>query len=299
MGVKNADYFSAFFNVKLFEDIEDRNSTEYRNQQRKRALYKCILKKANFDVPSNYKIYFSGFTGGQSVNSGGLTIDEAIKYFDKVDLNSIDEKYKKDEDWNIMFKVFKGTNASGFKALMRHKYLHSQFGKEDYKRTIDTLLREGKIVLVDLSNASTETQQKYIDKLCTYIFSHSMDKFTNGEKPEYIQMYFEEAHNIFPKDDKDLKNIYNRLAKEGAKLQIGISYSTQEVSSISPSILKNTQNWFISHLNNKEEIKKLNSYYDFEDFSNNILRNSDVGFARVKTYSNNFIIPVQINKFEK
>lgn len=299
MGVKNADYFSAFFNVKLFEDIEDRNSTEYRNQQRKRALYKCILKKANFDVPSNYKIYFSGFTGGQPVNSGGLTIDEAIKYFDKVDLNSIDEKYKKDEDWNIMFKVFKGTNASGFKALMRHKYLHSQFGREDYKQKIDTLLRVGKIVLVDLSNASTETQQKYIDKLCTYIFSHSMDKFTNGEKPEYIQMYFEEAHNIFPKDDKDLKNIYNRLAKEGAKLQIGISYSTQEVSSISPSILKNTQNWFISHLNNKEEIKKLNSYYDFEDFSNNILRNSDVGFARVKTYSNNFIIPVQINKFEK
>jgi len=111
-------------------------------------------------------------------------------------------------------------------------------------------------------------------------------------------MYFEEAHNIFPKDDKDLKNIYNRLAKEGAKLNLGISYSTQEVSSISPSILKNTQNWFISHLNNKDEIKTLEKYYDFADFSNSILRNSDIGYARIKTYSNNFIIPVQIKKFE-
>ncbi len=159
-------------------------------------------------------------------------------------------------------------------------------------------MREGKIILVDLSTASTETQQKYIDRLCSHIFAKSMEKFTNDEEPEFIQMYFEEAHNIFPKDDKDLKNIYNRLAKEGAKLKIGISYSTQEVSSIAPSILKNTQNWFISHLNNKDEIKALEKYYDFADFSQNIIRNSDVGFARVKTYSNNFIVPVQIQKFE-
>ena len=95
----------------------------------------------------------------------------------------------------------------------------------------------------------------------------------------------------------NLKNIYNRLAKEGAKLNIGISYSTQEVSSISPSILKNTQNWFISHLNSQDEIKFLEKYYDFGDFSHNIMKNSDVGFGRIKTYSNNFIIPVQIKKF--
>ena len=98
-------------------------------------------------------------------------------------------------------------------------------------------------------------QEKYIERLCQYIFGNSMEKFTNEETPDFIQMYFEEAHNIFPKDDKDLKNIYNRLAKESAKLKIGISYSTQEVSSIAPSILKNTQNWFVSHLNTKDEIK--------------------------------------------
>lgn len=153
-------------------------------------------------------------------------------------------------------------------------------------------------MLVDLSTASSETQEKYIERLCRYIFGNSMEKFTNEETPDFIQMYFEEAHNIFPKDDKDLKNIYNRLAKEGAKLKIGISYSTQEVSSIAPSILKNTQNWFISHLNNKDEVKTLEKYYDFADFSQSIIRNSDVGFARVKLFSNNFIIPVQIDEFK-
>jgi len=62
--------------------------------------------------------------------------------------------------------------------------------------------------------------------------------------------------------------------------------------------LKNTQNWFISHLNNRDELKALEKYYDFADFSNSIIRNSDVGYARVKTYSNNFIIPVQIKLFK-
>ena len=193
--------------------------------------------------------------------------------------------------------MFKGESVSGYKFLTRFNYLHSLKGGNDYKKDIDSALRDGKIVLVDLSTASTETQQKYIDRLCSYIFAKSMEKFTNDIEPESIQMYFEEAHNIFPKDDKDLRNIYNRLAKEGAKLKIGISYSTQEVSSISPSILKNTQNWFISHRNNRDEIRVLEKYYDFSDFSQSIIRNSDIGFARVKTFSNNFIIPVQIEKF--
>ena len=44
-------------------------------------------------------------------------------------------------------------------------------------------------------------------------------------------------------------------------------------------------------------MRTLEKYYDFADFSQSIVRNSDVGFARVKLFSNNFIIPVQIDKF--
>lgn len=304
--IKTADYFKDFRSIDMFDESDDRELKSAKD--RKRAIYKCILYRASFEQKPDYKIKFYRFTLKNSTQDkedkeinkphDGITIKDACKYFENLDFNGVDDKYKQDKQYQALLKVFQAKSVSGYRALMDLKHLHSLQGGNDYKKEIDTALRNGKIVLVDLSTASSQTQEKYIERLCQYIFGNSMEKFTNEETPDFIQMYFEEAHNIFPKDDKDLTNIYNRLAKEGAKLKIGVSYSTQEVSSIAPSILKNTQNWFVSHLNNKDEIKTLEKYYDFVDFSQSIIRNSDVGFARVKLFSNNFIIPVQIDKFE-
>jgi DNA helicase HerA-like ATPase len=144
-------------------------------------------------------------------------------------------------------------------------------------------------------------QNLYSEKICIRIFTDSMGRFINNESNNFIQFYFEEAHNLFPKkEDKDLSQIYNRIAKEGAKLNLGMIYATQEVSSISSNILKNTQNWFIAHLNNDDEIKELRKYYDFSDFADSLIRFSaknDKGFVRMKTYSNPFVVPVQIDRF--
>jgi len=192
----------------------------------------------------------------------------------------------------------KDANVSGYRKLNPFKQYHSPSNTDSFEDAIVTQLRKGQIVIIDLSQGDPQLQATYSERICRRIFRDGMDRFIANEAPNYIQVYFEEAHNLSPKkDDKDLSQIYNRIAKEGAKLRLGMVYATQEVSSISSNVLKNTQNWFVSHLNNQDELKEVQKFYDFEDFVESLRRAPDRGFIRMKTYSNAFIVPVQIDRF--
>jgi len=179
--------------------------------------------------------------------------------------------------------------------------MHTSVNQDPFDQEILTQLRSGRIVIVDLSLGEENVQRMFSERITQKIFRDAMQRFTQTKPNNFIQFYFEEAHNLFPKkDEKTLSQIYNRLAKEGAKLNLGLIYATQEVTSISTNILKATQNWFISHLNNRDEIKELTKYYDFCDFSESLIRfsqDTDKGFVRMKTYSNAFVVPVQVNRF--
>ncbi len=317
-----SDYFGAFLEITLVNDDvikdlrQDNNHGRATTLERIKAAYECVLDKAGFEHDAELTVKFKGKAEINSVTNinpeKGVKLSDAYTWFKAA---WEDEKYANNLDGDLQSvltvllkkKPGKGssTSYSGYKKIEPLRKFHTKTTETSFEDDIVDLLREGKIIILDLSQGDPEVQSKNAKRICTKIFENSMKLFTRNEaeRHNFIQFYFEEAHNLFPKqNEKDLTNIYNRLAKEGAKLRLGIVYATQEVSSISNNILKNTQNWFISHLNNSDETRELKKYYDFGDFTDALIRysnNLDKGFARIKTLSNSFVIPTQIDKFTK
>ncbi len=328
MGEKKivGDYVNNFIAVDLSlpENYESDRSLKTRTD-RKRAAYLCCLKEAGFKIPKEFRVTFPGHSEIDNKTkvypNKGITLEEAAKWFKWVWMNYkscnlfSDYEKKKSKSWAdddlksllIFLTGFKEPGeknpVSGYRKIRVKELhdLHTHTANDAFEKEIPKLLRQGKIIIVDLSQGSPTIQILFSEKICRSIFNDSMKRFVRNFPNNFIQFYFEEAHNLFPKkDDKDLSQIYNRLAKEGAKLHIGMTYATQEVSSISSNILKNTQNWFIAHLNNEDELRELRKYYDFSDFINSLLKFSsgnDKGFVRMKTYTNPFVVPVQVDRF--
>jgi DNA helicase HerA-like ATPase len=193
----------------------------------------------------------------------------------------------------------KGTNnfISGYRILSDAIKFHSPRRNREVTDEIYEHLAAGRIVILDLSVGDAAIREKISKQVASKIFNRSMQQFIDGKLPPNIVVYIEEAHNLIGRKH-DLTETWPRLAKEGAKYRIALVYATQEVSSVHPNILANTENWFITHLNNDREIQELAHFYDFDDFSRSLIRAQDVGFARVKTLSGPFVIPVQIDKFD-
>lgn len=322
----NTRFVTGFKTVDLAqpEDYATNRSAATRHDRRV-AVYLCCLHRAGFQAPPNFRIRF---TANQEVRnvvrqgvdpSRGISLDDAADWWESLwDIYDSDEVFRNyrqqnghewaDEDLKALLVMLNRksrsggrADCSGFRILKPVVEQHTSTVQEPFDQDILNNLRQGKIVIVDLSLGNPEIQRMFSERICSQVFADAIGRFTTTRPNNFIQFYFEEAHNLFPKkEDKDLSQIYNRLAKEGAKLHLGLVYATQEVSSISSNILKATQNWFISHLNNEDEIKELRKYYEFSDFTEGLIRfsqDTDKGFVRMKTYSNPFVIPVQIDRF--
>ncbi|MDP9316783.1 MAG: DUF87 domain-containing protein [Chloroflexota bacterium] len=314
------DYVRAFVNMSL-DEPDPKDIGEYTRWERRVAAYKVLLYKAGFEAPKSYKVKFAANkTVRELVNakadtplsdpSSALTLPEAAAWFEAARKanqqsplpgSSAGSTWIDDSLSNLLDMITQKRGSSSY--ISGHRILsdavkyHSPRRTTDVAEEIYNYLVQGKIVILDLSVGDPTLREKISKQVAGTIFQNSMQRFVEGQVPPNIVVYVEEAHNLMGRE-MDLTETWPRLAKEGAKYRIGLVYATQEVSSMHSNILANTENWFITHLNNEREIRELAHFYDFGDFSRSLVRAQDVGFARVKTLSSPFVIPTQIDKFD-
>lgn len=198
----------------------------------------------------------------------------------------------------LEFLVPTGTSSSGPLILRPYLKYHSKDAGKFNEEIIEHL-DQGKTVILDLGNETDNIRRFFSNVLSADVFHHQENKFVeNTLKKHFVQLYFEEAHNLFPISDKEITGIYARFAKEGAKFHIGMVYSTQSPSTINKELLAQTENFFVGHLSSQDEAHSLTRLQvAFEGVEQDIMRSKTPGFMRMLTMSNRFVIPVQAKLF--
>ncbi|GAB7526774.1 helicase HerA domain-containing protein [Paraburkholderia sp. 2C] len=220
-----------------------------------------------------------------------------------VDFNNeyISDSKNSGENWadqNLLRVLEMYRYPNGARSVARLSPYHEPNNTKDFAVEIYDELVSGKLVIIDQAGGDPYLNEAAARRIMWAVFKGNQRAFISGLTPPDILIYVEEAHNLLPPSKADdLKDVWVRTAKEGSKYRIGLVYATQEVSSIQKNILKNTANWFISHLNNTDETRELKKFYDFSNFEDSILRVQNRGFLRVKMLSNPYINPIQIERF--
>jgi len=325
-------YITSFSNVQMpsLETIKSTPLNEKTRPIRKIQLFWAILNEAGFASDEN-RLLRLGLTSPnaknfdphfkqslrdaayQSINttvpSDPSTLDEMCAEFkvinqfrrsnpDSPELRS-GSKALLDADDCALLDFFNPNSGSGPTILRAYQSYHSP-NAGDFINEILGEMDQGRTVILDLGNANDSIRRYFSDLLSKSVFNHQEKKFVNNELGgNYFQLYFEEAHNLFPPNNNDLTGVYARFAKEGAKFHIGMVYSTQSPSTISKELLTQTENFFVGHLSSQDETKSLSRLQiAFSGIEDDILRAKTPGYMRMLTMSHRFIVPVQAYKFE-
>lgn len=331
---KTSNYIRSFASVQLpsIESIAEMPDSDKTRPIRKIQMFWAILKEAgfaadearlraknlvgpyakHFDPHFNKKLREAAYQAVQGLGTPPAApsdLDELVHemkimaQFRRDDPNNpvlmSGSKPMFDSDDVSLLDFLSPKSGSGPKVLQAYKSFHAP-NAGDFVNEILELLDAGKTVILDLGNATDQIRRYFADMLSKAVFAHQEKKFvSNNLGNRYIQLYFEEAHNLFPPDSKDLTGVYARFAKEGAKFHIGMVYSTQSPSTINKELLAQTENFFVGHLSSQDETKALSRLQiAFSGIEEDILRAKTPGYMRMLTMSHRFVVPTQAVKFE-
>lgn len=329
----SSDYVKDFAGTSFTETPNNQSASNH--AQRARMVLYASLMRAGFDVPANYRLranikrdlqdkIVNGITapvtvpglGGSPFTQAGQTanlvtvgakdleavVDKIVELRIALDPDAVD--FTKDIRWKSVEPIFTtktSTNQTvrGWRNLNPLRPFHSPLTQQDPALEIYDELVVGRIVIVDLHVGAEAITKALSESITRRLLSKQTDAFTSGKEPPRIQVMLEEAHNLFSSDRyKNDLDVWVKLAKEASKLNLGMTYATQEVSGVAHQVKANTANWVVAHLNNTTEVNELAKFYDFQSFKEAIIASEDRGYVRLKTLSSPYIVPVQIDRYD-
>lgn len=323
-GRDTSDYIRSFLaaDIPPIESLKELQPSEERRSRRKILMYWAILHRAGYaadyrklgklikvdpglNQDARKRIYGVDDVGAcpdiDSLQALAIEFERAaeVDRASKLKSSSSKDLFDAGDEAILGFLKPVSTISTG-PAIVRPflKYHDREAG--DFVQEIIELLEDGQTVILDLGNAPPEVMEYFSAHLSTAVFHRQVEKFSSNELGDhYVQMYFEEAHNLFPAQTARDVDIYQRLAKEGAKYHIGMVYCTQSPTTINRDLLAQTENFFVAHLSSQEDVNalgKVNIAYD--SIKDDIMRTRTVGYVRMLTRSHRFVVPVQVRKFE-
>ena len=217
-----------------------------------------------------------------------------------------------DPRFRAILRIFESRN--GPRSFQIAQEQHDPTTTNDFAEAVVDDLKDGKLVIIDQSAGDPEQNQAAAERVMWRIFRSQQERFRsvlahlnpntqpdeNDATDGHIIIYIEEAHNLLPKANArdSLTSVWARSAKEGSKLNIGMVLATQAPSSVMPEILSETDNWVLSYLNSGSERRVVADYMDFADFVDQIGKVSEQGFVRIRTLSQAYTVPVQLDRFQ-
>ncbi|QXO95569.1 DUF87 domain-containing protein [Methanospirillum purgamenti] len=321
-----SNYISSFLSVEIpsFASIQEMGFGDRTRANRKILMYWAILHKAGF--PANFSTlqHYGGVNprfgreqrleiyeaNDRQMPENVTTLDELLielqlfaernrnSHLPRLESANNNPLFDSDDEALLEFLVPRSQSASGPRKILPYRIYHDK-DAANFVTEILNSLSLGKTIILDLSNAHPEVMNYFSQWLSKSIFEHQVELFSENKLSDhYIQLYFEEAHNLFPSDDSKVTSIYNRISKEGAKYHLGMVYSTQSPSTISQDLLAQTENFFVTHISSRPEVDKLARLnVAYEGLIEDILQTKTQGYVRILTRSNRFVIPIQANKF--
>ncbi len=333
---KTSNYIRSFAGVRLsdFDELPGMSESDRSRAVRKIQMYWAVLHKAgflgdearlrraglvatryvqHFDPHFNAKLRAAAHAAvrqGQPVPADPANLDQLVAELEVIakfrreqpndpTLFSSDGRPAFDADATALLEFLSPTTGSGPAVIRAYRDYHAPTAG-DFQNDILRLLDQGRTVILDLGNATDSIRKYFSNMLSAAVFRAQETKFvSNTLGDRFIQLYFEEAHNLFPPDGKDLSGVYARFAKEGAKFHIGMVYSTQSPSTINKELLAQTENFFVGHLSSQDETKSLSRVQiAFSGVEEDILRAKTPGYMRMLTMSHRFVVPMQAFRFE-